>query len=78
LTVKIAPKRLARGKVTVTVTDAGAAVKGARVTLRGRGLQTNANGKAVFTIKPTVPDGRYPVVASKKGYFKGTARVGVT
>jgi hypothetical protein len=78
LTVKASPKHLAQGQLTVTVTDAGQPVRGATVTFRGHHATTNAQGKAQFAVSGAVPDGRYPVTASKPGYAKSGARVRVT
>jgi hypothetical protein len=78
LTVNASPRRLAQGRLTVTVTDAGQPVHGARVTFRGHRVTTNAAGKARFAVSQGVPDGRYPVAVSKAGYAKASARVTVT
>jgi hypothetical protein len=78
LTVKASPKHLAQGQLTVTVTDAGQPVRGATVTFRGHHATTNAQGKAQFAVSGAVPDGRYPVTASKPGYATSGARVKVT
>jgi hypothetical protein len=78
LTVKVSPKKLSQGKVTVRVTDAGSPVRGATVAFRGKSLKTNAHGKVVFRIGASVPDRRYPAVATKRGYAKAVARVRVT
>jgi hypothetical protein len=78
LTVKASPKRLAQGQLTITVTDAGQPVRGAKVTFRGHHATTNARGKAQFAISPAVPDGRYAISVAKPGYAKGATRVTVT
>jgi hypothetical protein len=78
LTVKASPRRLAQGRVTVTVTDAGQPVRGAHVSFRGHRATTNAQGKARFAVSQRVPDGRYPVAVAKAGYAKAAARVSVT
>jgi hypothetical protein len=78
LTVTAKPKRLAQGRVTITVTDAGMPVRDARVTFRGHHAQTNAHGKAVLAVNRSVPDGRYPISVSKAGYAKSKAVIQVT
>ena len=79
LTLKVAPKRLAQGQVVVTVSDAGAPVRGAKVSLLGNSAKTNAQGVAHLAVVGSgVPDGRYPVAASKRGYYKAGASIRVT
>ncbi|HSS67128.1 MAG TPA: carboxypeptidase-like regulatory domain-containing protein [Nocardioidaceae bacterium] len=78
LSVKASPNRLAQGRVTVTVTDAGKAVRGAKVAFRGHHATTNVQGKARFAVPPSVPDGRYAVAVSKPGYAKSAGRVTIT
>jgi hypothetical protein len=51
--------------VTLTVTDAGAKVKGAKVGLAGKSATTGSSGKVAFTIGRS---GKYTATASKKGY----------
>ena len=64
-----------KGAVVLKVTDAGAAVKGAKVTLTGgrkkRKATTAKNGKVTFT---TPVGGKYSAVATKKGYAKATSK----
>jgi hypothetical protein len=59
----------------LTVTDAGAPVRRARVRLRGGGAtrtgRTNASGRIEFTVRAR---GRYVVTASKTGYVQATGR----
>jgi hypothetical protein len=67
-------KKGKNGKVTFSVTDAGAAVKGAKVKLKGDGSKTTGAGG---TVKFTLADGRYSATASKSGYQSGSVRVRV-
>jgi hypothetical protein len=67
-------KKGKNGKVTLRVTDAGAAVKGAKVKLKGAGSKTTGAGG---TVKVTLADGRYGATASKSGYEPGTLRLRV-
>ena len=60
--------------VTVTVTDGESAVEGAKVTLGGAILYTDASGKAVFP----VAEGDYTVKASKAGYVTANTAVKAT
>jgi hypothetical protein len=67
-------KKGKNGKVTFRVTDAGAAVKGAKVKLKGDGSKTTG---AAGTVKFTLADGRYSAAASKSGYESASVRVRV-
>lgn len=60
--------------VTVTVTDGDSAVEGAKVTLGGAILYTDASGKAAFP----VAEGDYTVKASKSGYVTANTTVKAT
>lgn len=63
-----------KGKTAVGVTDAGVAVGGATVKVKGVGKKTSGgSGKVVFALDP----GRYRVTASKKGYEPYSKRVRV-
>jgi hypothetical protein len=59
--------------VTLTVTDAGAKVGGAKVKLAGKTAVTGANGKVTLTVAP----GRYKAKASKTGYKAAKLKVKV-
>lgn len=59
------------GKVTVTVTDAGDAIKGAKVKIGKLSKTTNSKGKAVFKLKK----GKYKAKASKSGYTSASKTV---
>jgi hypothetical protein len=67
-----------KGAVVLKVTDAGAAVQGAKVTLAGRGKKkkatTGKSGKVTFK---TPVAGKYSAVATKGGYAKATHRLTV-
>jgi hypothetical protein len=61
----LAAKKGKNGKVTLTVTDAGSKVGGAKLKIKGDGSKTTGGkGTAKFTLAP----GRYSVTASKSGY----------
>ena len=60
--------------VTVTVTDGDSAVEGAKVTLGGAILYTDASGKAAFP----VAEGDYTVKAAKTGYVTANTTVKAT
>jgi hypothetical protein len=79
LSVAVSPDSLRRGdsrKLTITVTDAGEPVPGAKVTARGRSATTNSKGRATLTV--TAPRARsFAVAASKAGYTDGSERVAV-
>jgi hypothetical protein len=64
--------------ITMTVTDVGDAVAGAKVTFRGSSKTTNSNGKAAFTLPKHTRPGTYTVTASKSQYLRATATVKVT
>ena len=56
------------GKVTVTVTDAGQRVKGAKVRYGGKSHTTNATGQASFTVAKKTSTGKKAVTVSRTGY----------
>lgn len=60
-----------KGKVTVTVTDAGDAVKAAKVKIGKLSKSTNSKGKAVFKLAK----GKYKAKASKSGYTSASKTV---
>jgi hypothetical protein len=72
------PAKLNKGTLTVTVTDAGDPLPGARVKFRKRTLTTNAQGKATFKVAATVPAKRYPIQVTKAGYVGTRLFVRVT
>jgi hypothetical protein len=78
LSVSVTPARLTDGRVTVRVTDAGAAIAGARVTLLGTSKLTSRTGTASFSVSRAVRDGTYSATASKTGYAPGRDTVRVT
>lgn len=78
LRLVMSPRKLARGKVVATVTDAGAGVDHARVTFHGTSKLTNAQGKVAFSVARSVPDGKYRAKATKAGYAPGRAVVTVS
>jgi hypothetical protein len=64
--------------ITMTVTDVGDPVSGAKVTFRGVSKTTNSNGKASFTIAKHTAPNTYTATATKPQYLKGTTTVKVT
>ncbi|WP_459972369.1 carboxypeptidase-like regulatory domain-containing protein [Nocardioides pyridinolyticus] len=68
LSARRSPKKLDKGRVTVTVTDAGDPVAGAAVTFRGRSVTTNGRGKAVVVVRPSVKPKRYRLTVAAAGY----------
>jgi hypothetical protein len=62
-------KRSSKG-VTMTVTDAGSPVKGAKVRAHGKTVTSDAKGRATLSIK-----GRTTVTATAKGYETATLKV---
>ena len=79
LTVKVSPKQVKAGKKVVlkfTVTDAGAAIKGAKVKAKSKSCKTNAKG--VCTIKfDKLKKGKFNALASRTQYAAGSVRVTV-
>ena len=60
------------GRVTLTVTEAGAVVPGATVSVKGTGAKkTGTKGTAVFRLG----DGRHRAIAKKKGYVGASTSV---
>ncbi len=78
LRLVVAPKKLNYGTVTATVTDAGKAVSGAKVTFRGATKTTKAKGKVTFKVGKGVASGKYKLKAKRSGYEKGVGSVKVT
>jgi hypothetical protein len=79
LSVKASPKKIKAGqvgKVTFKVTDAGEAVKGAKVKAKGLACTTDKKGTCSITF-PRLPAQSFDVVAKEKGYAHGYARVKV-
>lgn len=80
LSVSVSPKVIAASKggaFTVTVSDAGAAIKGADVTFAGHRKTTNSAGKASFSIAKHHAKGHFPIKVSEHGYQKASARIRV-
>ena len=65
------------GSFTVAVSDAGAPVKGARVSFGGRRKVTDAAGKARFVVARHHKLGRFPVSVAASGYESGSASIKV-
>jgi hypothetical protein len=64
--------------ITMTVTDAGDPVSGAKVTFRGASKLTNSNGKASFTLPKHTTPKTYTATATKSQYLHATTTVKVT
>jgi hypothetical protein len=65
------------GKVTFTVTDAGDPVAGATITVAGKSLTTDANGRATYTVAKGSKLGPIAAAATKAEYTKASTRVTV-
>jgi hypothetical protein len=79
LSVKAKPGKIKAGKktqVTFTVSDAGAAVKGAKVKAKGLSCTTNNKGKCTLTFAGLAAQS-FEVVAKEKGYANGYTTVKV-
>jgi hypothetical protein len=64
------------GKVTFTVTDAGAVVKGAKVKAKGKSCKTDKHGKCSITF-PGLPAKSFDVRATAGGYGDGSVSIKV-
>jgi hypothetical protein len=64
--------------ITMTVTDAGDAVTGAKVRFDGRTATTNGKGRASFTLAKHTKPGKYVARATKSQYLSATTHVTVT
>ena len=64
--------------ITMTVTDVGDAVPGAKVTFHGSTKITNSNGKASFTLPKHTTPKTYVATATKSQYLPATTSVRVT
>ena len=65
-----------QGKVTFTVTDAGDAVKGAKVKAKGKSCKTDKHGKCSITF-PALPPKPFDVRATKSSYADGSVEIKV-
>lgn len=77
LLVTAAPGRVRVGPrtpVTVKVTDAGDAVKGAKVKGGGDSCTTNAKGRCTLKVRPT-RTGKVTIVAKRPGYGAGSTKI---
>jgi hypothetical protein len=78
LTVKASPASIAvarGGRVTVTVTDAGQAVRGATARFAGGRKVTGPAGEVTFSVAKGTKKGRYTVVVTDSGYATTKATV---
>jgi hypothetical protein len=66
------------GSVTVTVTDAGAAVAGAKVVFNGVTVKTNSHGKAIVKVKKHASTGKKTLTVSLKYYVTKRLTIRVT
>jgi hypothetical protein len=66
------------GSVTVTVTEAGAGVAGARVRFGGVSVRTNSHGRAVVKVKKHASKGKKVVTVSLTYYVTTRATIKVT
>ena len=65
------------GTVVITVTDAGAAVKGATVAFNGKKYTTKASGKVVVTVKKGTKTGKKSITAKATGYAAAASKITV-
>jgi hypothetical protein len=80
LTVKASPRKWKAGRrvaVKFTVTDAGDAIKGAKVKARGLKCTTNKKGVCTLTF-PKLKKGKFDALATRKEYAAGSVRLKVT
>jgi hypothetical protein len=76
LSVKVSPSSVKRGhSFTVTVTDAGDAVKGATVHFNGAKKKTNKKGKATFKVSHGTSTGKHSVTLTLSGYAAASTKV---
>jgi hypothetical protein len=68
----------AKKTLTISVTDVGNPVKGAKVVVAGHKATTNAKGKATITLPKGVAIGKYKVSASATDYLSGSATLTVS
>ena len=61
--------------LTVTLTDVGDAVAGAKVSVAGHTATTNSKGKATITFAKGAKTGTYTVSAGAFDYLGGSAKV---
>lgn len=76
LTLRAKPKAWTHGtakQVQLTVTDAGAAVAGAKVAVGSKHCTTKATGRCTLSFAASYPKGRHTAKATKSGYAPGTA-----
>ena len=66
------------GSVTVTVTEAGVAVAGAKVVFNGVTVRTNSHGRAVVKVKKHASTGKKTVTVSLKYYVTKRLTIRVT
>lgn len=64
--------------ITMTVTDVGDPVSGAKVSFHGVTRTTNGNGKASFTLPRHIAPGKYAATAAKSQYLRARTTVTVT
>jgi hypothetical protein len=67
----------AGGNVTFSVTDAGDPVAGATISVAGKSLTTDAQGRATYTVAKGAKPGALSATATKVEYTKASARVTV-
>jgi hypothetical protein len=75
---KTSVKSAKGGSVTVTVTEAGSAVVGAKVTFGGVSTHTNSHGKAIVKVKKHAAKGKKPVTVSLTYYVTTKLTIKVT
>jgi hypothetical protein len=78
LSIKAAKSVKRGGKLTATVTDAGDAVKGAKVAFDGVTAKTNKKGKATLKLGHGAATGKHAATAKVGGYASASTKVKVT
>jgi hypothetical protein len=71
-------RNTSKHSITMSVTDAGDAVSGAKVKFDGQTRSTNGKGNASFTVAKHTKPGSYQAVATKSQYLRATTHVTVT
>jgi hypothetical protein len=79
LSARVSPGHVDPGdSFTVTVTDAGVAVKGATVHWGSKSKTTNSAGHVTFSVPGGADAGKEKVTATKSGFYRGIARFRIT
>jgi hypothetical protein len=80
MSVSVSPAAISSAKggaFTVTVSDAGAPIKGASVTFASHHKLTSSAGKVTFSVATHHAKGRFPITVSDSGYQTASAKIRV-